>query len=238
MAKRIFITATNTDIGKTYTTIRLLNALSARGVRVGVLKPVETGVESAPPDGTLLLRTLHACNRETTGLTVGDIVPIQMKLPAAPFVASGGTPVDWTKIDGALEKMEHHCDLCLIEGAGGLLVPLDAEHDMIDLPARYGARTLLVSHCRLGCINDTRLSLEALERRNLPHEWVLNCRRDDTGFDVTSRPWFDSVFGKWYRLDRDIEALCDALLGNSNNSVRSQRDRESHNQGDASQAWP
>jgi dethiobiotin synthetase len=212
LAKRIFITATNTDIGKTYTTVRLLEAIASRGVRVGALKPVETGVVTVPPDGSLLLRTLQACNPETAGLTVEDIVPVRMELPAAPFVASGREALTWERIDEALAKMEDLCDVCLIEGAGGLLVPLDASHDMIDLPTRYGAKTLLVSHCRLGCINDTRLSLEALERRGLTSEWVLNCRQSDEDFPVTSQPWFDAVYPKWYRLDRDLEALCDALL--------------------------
>lgn len=189
-----------------------MEAFRQRGIRVGVLKPIETGVVTAPPDGTLLLQTLQACNPLTESFTVRDVVPLQMALPAAPFVAGGGRPIDWARIDAALAKMESVCDLCLIEGAGGLLVPLDASHDIIDMVSHFDAKALLVSHCRLGGINDTRLSLEALEQRGLAAEWVLNYRGGDAAFEQTSRPYYDARYPVWYRLDRDLDALCDALL--------------------------
>lgn len=212
MAKRIFISATNTDIGKTFTTLKLIEAFNRKGVRVGALKPIETGISDLPPDGTLLLEALQKYNPETASFTIDDVVPIQMRQPAAPFVASGGKPIDLQRIDTALAKIEAVCDVCLIEGAGGLLVPIDREHDIIDLIGYVNAKALLVSHCHLGCINDLRLGLEALERRGIAAEWVLNCREDDHGFAETSQPYFDTMFEKWYRLERDIDALCDALL--------------------------
>ncbi|WP_345985162.1 dethiobiotin synthase [Sulfurimonas sp. HSL-1656] len=212
MAQHIFITATNTEIGKTYTTRKLMHALSARGLRIGVIKPIETGVQNLPEDGTLLLQDLKQLNPQAWALDIDDIVPVQFALPAAPYVARGDTPIDWDAIDRAVEAMDAICDVCLIEGAGGLLVPVDAETDMIDLIPRYRAKALLVAHCRLGGINDLRLSLEALERRGIASEWVLNCREGDMGFDETSRPWFDTAAPGWHRLEDDIEQLCDALL--------------------------
>ena len=213
MAKRIFITATNTDIGKTYTTVKLMQRLAQQGHRVGVIKPIETGVvDDHVPDGSLLLKTLQRLNPETASLELDDIVPIRYSLPAAPFVSSGGKPVDYSKINDALVRMESYCDICLIEGAGGLLVPVDAATDMIDLIVRSQAKALLVSHCRLGCINDTRLSLEALRRREIDFIWLLNCRPDDQNFSLTSQPWFDAAFDNWYRLDRDLDAICNAVL--------------------------
>ncbi|WP_345972395.1 dethiobiotin synthase [Sulfurimonas diazotrophicus] len=212
MAQHIFITATNTEIGKTYTTVKLMHALSARGLHVGVVKPIETGVTTAPEDGTLLLQELKQLNPQAWPLDIDDIVPVQFPLPAAPYVARGSASIDWHAIDSAVEAMDAICDVCLIEGAGGLLVPVDAQTDMIDLIPRYRAKALLVAHCRLGGINDLRLSLEALERRGIAAEWVLNCREGDAGFDETSRPWFDTVVPGWHRLKEDIEQLCDALL--------------------------
>lgn len=212
MAKRIFITATNTEIGKTYTTLSLMRALADKGYAVGVVKPIETGVEGDPADGTLLLQELKRLNPKAWAKEVEDVVPVRMALPAAPFVAKGGASIDWDAIDGAVEAMDAVCDVCLIEGAGGLLVPVDETHDMIDLIRRFNAKALLVSHCRLGCINDTRLSLEALQARAIPFEWVLNCRPDDRGFDETSRPYFDRTYAKWYLLGQDVDQLCDALL--------------------------
>jgi dethiobiotin synthetase len=212
VAQHIFITATNTEIGKTYTTVKLMHALSARGYRVGVVKPIETGVEEVPADGALLLQELKQLNPKAWSLDIDDIVPVRMQLPAAPMVAKGDASIDWDAIDRAVEAIDALCDVCLIEGAGGLLVPVDGRTDMIDLAARYQAKTLLVSHCRLGCINDTRLSLEALRHRGIAHEWVLNCKGDIAGFTETSQPYFDKAFPEWLLLQRDIERLCDALL--------------------------
>ena len=212
MAKRIFITATNTEIGKTYTTIKLMHALTAMGLNVGVIKPIETGVEEQPADGERLLCELKQLNPKAWALEIDDIVPVRMKLPAAPFVAAQGIAIAWEAIDRTIEAMEALCDVLLIEGAGGLLVPVDAQTDMIDLISRYHAKALLVSHCLLGCINDTRLSLEALQKRKIPHEWVLNCREGDDGFDEVSRPYFENTYPEWNRLDRDIGRICEALL--------------------------
>jgi len=212
VAKRIFITATNTGIGKTYTTVKLLHAFAQTGRRVGVVKPIETGVEDAPIDGQLLLQALKQTNPEADRLDIRDIVPIQMTLPAAPFVAAHGNAIDWKAIDRAVAAMEAICDICLIEGAGGLLVPVDAQTDMIDMVSRFDAKALLVSHCRLGGINDLRLSLEALRNRNIPHEWILNCHAADDGFAQISQPYFDSAMPGWLMLERDIGELCKRLL--------------------------
>ncbi len=212
MTKRIFVTATNTDIGKTYAALKLIETFTALCYRVGAVKPIETGVQSLPADGERLLQAIQRHNPLTKGLLIDDVVPVQMPLPAAPFVALKGNSVDYTAIDAAIARMERLCDICIIEGAGGLLVPVDATTDMIDMIERYDAKTLLVSHCRLGCINDTRLSLSLLKNRRLSYEWVLNCRDDDHGFSSTSQPWFDAHFDPWFRLDQDVEALCRRLL--------------------------
>ena len=212
MAQHIFITATNTGIGKTYTTLKLMQAYAARGYSVGVIKPIETGVADLPEDGALLLQTLKKINPAAWAMDIDDVVPVQMKLPAAPYVAKGDAAIDWEAIDRALYAMEAICDICLIEGAGGLLVPVDSETDMIDMIPRFNAKALLVSHCDLGCINDLRLSLEALQRRGIPHEWVLNCRGEMQDFAQTSQPYFDNAFTAWRTLQKDIEQLCDTLL--------------------------
>ena len=212
MAKHIFITATNTGIGKTYTTLKLMHTFAARGLKVGVVKPIETGVEDAPEDGTLLLQALKQLNPNAWAMDIDDVVPVQMRLPAAPEVAKGDAAIDWDAIDRAVLAMDAHCDICLIEGAGGLLVPVDEKTDMIDMIPRFSAKALLVSHCELGCINDLRLSLEALQHRGIPHEWVLNCRDGREGFAKTSQAYFDRAMPQWRALQKDIEQLCDALL--------------------------
>lgn len=212
MAKRIFITATNTDIGKTYTTKLLIQALSRLGFKVGVYKPIETGVANIPPDGNALFNEALRYNPSLASLSLEDIVPLQFPLPAAPFIANGGKPIDLGMFDGPLHKIEALCDIVLIEGAGGLMVPMDEHTMMIDLPRYWGATTLLVTHCALGCINDTLLSIKALEDASLPFMWALNCRSDDTSFERVSLPYFTHRFEHIYQIDRDIDPLAQALL--------------------------
>ncbi|MDF1875809.1 dethiobiotin synthase [Sulfurimonas sp. SAG-AH-194-I05] len=210
--KRIFITATNTDIGKTYTTKLLLKELSSRGIRVGVIKPIETGVkDSLALDGAELLACVKECNKEFKDIKVADIVPIMYTLPAAPFVASNNTPLDFKKLDKAIEKLEKLCDVLIIEGAGGLYVPLDRHTMMIDLITYFKATALLVTHCALGCINDTLLSSKALLDKKIPHAIAFNCRKKDFSFTDISAPYFTKIGFEVLKVDENIDTICDVL---------------------------
>ncbi len=212
MAKRIFITATNTDIGKTYVTTHLLKYYASLGYKVGVIKPIETGVEDAPIDGSLLFSLVQSLNPAMGKLTLSDIVPIRFKLPAAPYCANDARPIDLSLVDDAINKIEPFCDILIIEGAGGLYVPIDRETMMIDLIERFKARALLVSHCRLGCINDTLLSIKALQAKNIDFVWTLNCHSDDHDFDKVSAPYFRDNFPDFTIFDNDITAIAQTLL--------------------------
>lgn len=208
MAKRIFITATNTDIGKTYTTKLLLKSFAARGLRVGVMKPVETGVvDGFYPDGSELLKLVQKLNPEFIGLHVTDIVPISYELPAAPSVASNNKPLDMKALHVTIEKLEKLCDVLIIEGAGGLYVPVDENYMIIDLIKEFEASALLVTHCSLGCINDTLLSKKALEDRKIPHVIGFNCKEDDESFLHVSQPYFDNSGFKVLKITDDIDTL-------------------------------
>ncbi|MEN4046880.1 dethiobiotin synthase [Sulfurimonas sp. NWX367] len=212
MAKRIFVTATNTDIGKTYTTKLLLESFASRGLRVGVMKPIETGVvDGFYPDGSELLTLVQKLNPEFLGLHVEDIVPVSYELPAAPFVASGGKALDKSRLHVTVQKLEKLCDVLIIEGAGGLYVPVDEKYMIIDLIAEFEAPALLVTHCSLGCINDTLLSKKALEDKNIAHVVGFNCRNQEAGFDKISRPYFDkSGFGV-LKIQEDIDTISQLL---------------------------
>lgn len=216
MSKRIFITATNTNVGKTYTTIKLMEAYTKMGFRVGVYKPIETGVNGLPADGSLLLKKAQSLNPELNVLRIHDIVSLSLPLPAAPYVANKGQKIDLAYFDRALDKIESLCDIVLIEGAGGLMVPLDNELMMIDLPNHFKAVTLLVTHCQLGCINDTLLNLTTLTRAELSHLWAFNCRTGDETFTQVSLPYFKNKFDPLYVIGHDNTALAQALLDKIN----------------------
>jgi dethiobiotin synthetase len=186
------------------------------GLRVGVYKPIETGVNGLPADGILLLKHAQSLNPQFKKLHVNDIVTLALPLPAAPYVANKGKKIDLTLFDHALAKIEALCDIVLIEGAGGLMVPLDEDLMMVDLPRHFKAITLLVTHCQLGCINDTLLSLNVLQRSNLPHLWVSNCRAEDDTFAQVSLPYFKNKYETLHFIGQNNTALAQALLDKIN----------------------
>ncbi|MEA1918008.1 MAG: dethiobiotin synthase [Campylobacterota bacterium] len=210
---RIFITATNTDIGKTYTTTKLIEHFSNLGYKVGVIKPIESGVQEYPLDGKLLFETALKYNSKLSSLTINDIVPIQLKLPAAPYVANSAKKIDLHVIDEAVKKVEKLCDILLIEGAGGLYVPLDKELMIIDLIEHFRAKTLLVSHCNLGSINDTILSQLALQQRGLSFVTTLNCFENElSSFNEISYPYFKNMENPPLLLHSNIDEVASFLL--------------------------
>ncbi len=211
--QKIFVTATNTDIGKTYATKQLLQQYASLGYRVGVLKPIETGVTATPQDGSALLALAQQLNPLLRHLHVNDIVPIQFTLPAAPFVANQGEPIDLSPVKTALQKLDSLCDIVLIEGAGGVMVPIDATTLTVDLIAYCNANALLVSHCRLGCINDTLLTVRLLQERAITHTLAFNCKEGELAhFKQVSQPYFDAHCRPYYLLESDLEQLAESLL--------------------------
>ena len=191
---RIFVTATNTGVGKTHTTLQLLDIAKEAGLRPGVIKPIETGVLGSPVDGSKLLSKCQELNPNLKSLSIEDIVPYQFKLPAAPYVAKGETHIHLEEIKKKIAKIEELCDILFIEGAGGLMVPIEKDLFMIDLIEALDAKALLVAPSRLGCINDTLLSLQALQSKGIAHHWYLNLYEDKDSFFEVSYPFFKDYF--------------------------------------------
>jgi len=211
MNKRIFVTATNTDIGKTFTSKLLLETFAKRGLRVGAIKLIETGVKKFAPDASALLETTQKLNEEFLAFSVNDIVPITYELPAAPYIASNNKKLDLKKLDASIAKLEKYCDVLIIEGAGGLYVPIDAEYMMIDMISHFQATALLVTHCSLGCINDTLLSQKALAEKNIAFVTAFNCRAEDDSFSIVSEPYFKDTQKSVLKVSDDIDTICNLL---------------------------
>ena len=151
----IFISANNTNQGKTYASLLLLESFAKKGFKVGVFKPIETGVKDYPLDGKKLFEKAKKLNPKLQALTLDDIVPIQHSLPAAPFVSGS---VDFEKIKNSYKKIKPLCDILLIEGAGGILVPITDNFKMIDFVKFFSAKLLLIVGSKLGMINDFLLN--------------------------------------------------------------------------------
>lgn len=194
--KSIFVTATNTDIGKTYACEKFLNYFSKNGLKVGYFKPCETGViDNKPLDGTKMFELVKKLNPNFEKLTINDIVPYQFELPASPYASSGNIDIDVEFLKEKKKYLQSLCDILIIEGAGGLMVPVKKDIFMIDLVNIFDSQAFLITPSKLGCINDTLLSIEALKNRNIDFEFFINLYKDEDNFEKVSKPFLIEYFG-------------------------------------------
>ena len=163
----IFITGTDTGVGKTIVTAALARHFRAKGLNVGVMKPVETGVEDPKtigPDATLL-RWAAQVEDDNDLLS-----PYRFKLAASPHQAASEAKVDIdlkTIID-AFNTLRQGKDVMLVEGAGGLMVPIRGGYLMADLAGQLGLPLLVVTRPCLGTINHTLLTTFTARAMDLP----------------------------------------------------------------------
>ena len=192
---RVFITATNTDVGKTYASEKILRYYNKKGFKVGYFKPCETGVIDKPYDGTKILNLVKKLNPEFKA-TINDVVPYQYKLAAAPYVAKGNRNIDFNFLKDKINYLETMCDFLVIEGAGGLMVPILKDIFMIDLIDIFEAKAILIAPSKLGCINDILLSIKCLKDKNIDFDWYINLFQDKESFSKVSKPFLEDYFGK------------------------------------------
>ena len=201
----LFITATGTNVGKTHTTLKLIEQLASQGHKVGVYKPIETGVTHTAPDATILLKACQKVNEHFKALKPLDITAYTFALPAAPFCADTKHTIRIEKIIEKYHALSLLCDILLVEGAGGLLVPITKHYTMIDLAKELDSKVLLVTPSRLGCINDTLLSIEALKSRDIDFDWCVNLYEDRDSFKEVTQPYYDAVFEEWWSVEEGLE---------------------------------
>jgi len=171
------ITGTDTGVGKTMVGCALSFALKVRGLRVGVMKPAETGcpqdADGLRPDDAIALRA-SALARHPLEL----ICPYRYRSPLAPAAAAEIDrlePPDPARIERIFEEIAADSDVVLVEGAGGIAVPLRWDFNYADLAVALGLDVILVVANRLGCLNSTILSLEyARNRRLRVRGYILN----------------------------------------------------------------
>ncbi|PTN36995.1 dethiobiotin synthase [Desulfonatronum sp. SC1] len=164
----IFVAGIDTDVGKTVATGRLAAVYAAAGRRVITQKLVQTGCEGIAED---ILEHRRAMQYDLLPEDLaGSTCPYVFKFPASPHLAAAleGRRIDTAKLTGATNTLARHYEIVLVEGAGGLCVPLDGQTTLLDLLARQHWPTVLVTTPRLGSINHTLLSLAALRERRIP----------------------------------------------------------------------
>jgi dethiobiotin synthetase len=212
IAQGIFVTGTDTGVGKTRVACAIVGALAAAGVRAAGMKPVAAGVDEGAN-----------CNADVAALAAADGLdlalrdrnPYAFRDPIAPHLAARDETVriELAAIAAAWRRIAEVADAIVVEGAGGALVPLGEGLDMLDIAARLRLPVLLVVGLRLGCLNHALLTARAIEARGLVMTgWVANridpsmARADDNVAELAALlrvpPLFDVAWNETPHVDR------------------------------------
>ena len=160
--KGIFIAGTDTGVGKTLIAAGLARMMANQGIHVGVMKPVASG--GIPSEDGKRLQKAAKLPKSA----YPEIVPVHYRQPLAPYVASwkeGAPPLQ--KIDAAYQKAKKKHDFLIVEGIGGVLVPITRDFLAIDWMVKWELPALVVARAGLGTLNHTLLTIEALHKRKI-----------------------------------------------------------------------
>jgi len=161
----LFITGTDTNVGKTWVAVRLIEALRRHGIDAVGMKPIESG---STGDSEALLA---ASSRDD--LTREEVNPINLTEAVAPAASMDGVTIDFDSLCEAYQELATKSELVIIEGAGGWVVPVDETRTMVDLAVRLGQPVLVVAANRLGVMNHTLMSVAAVQAAGLECAGVL-----------------------------------------------------------------
>ena len=193
MNKGLFVTGTDTGVGKTRVATALVRALVAHGVRAAGMKPIAAGIE---PGQSTNADVLALASADRLDLPPRDRNPFAFTPAIAPHLAARecGEAIELAAIAAAWRRVAEEADVVVVEGAGGALVPLGDDLCMLDIASRLRLRVLLVVGVRLGCLNHALLTVEAIAARGLVVAgWVANridpamMRADDNVADLARR---------------------------------------------------
>jgi dethiobiotin synthetase len=169
MSRGVFVTGTDTGVGKTLASCALIHALKARGENVAPMKPVAAGAN----DDSLAL--MEAAGFDPSRLP--DVTPILLREPMAPHIAARreGRRITLGPIIEARDKLGAGGTFMVVEGVGGFRVPLDGRVDTVDLARAFGLPVVLVVGLRLGCLNHALLTAAAIDAAGLELAgWIAN----------------------------------------------------------------
>ena len=189
----IFVTGTDTEVGKTHISAALLHWCGLQGWRSAGFKPVAAGLDA--DGGNEDIQSLRAAS--SLALTAHEVGPLQFQAACAPHIAAAleGRSITLAPLVQQAHALAARCDVLVVEGVGGFCVPLGPEGDTADLAVALGYPVVMVVGLRLGCINHALLTAEAIRARGLPLAgWVAN----------TVDPQMD-------HLQANIDTLCDEL---------------------------
>lgn len=174
-ARTLFVTGTDTGVGKTTVSRLLIQQARAAGLRVAGYKPVASGAVATPvglrnEDALALLDVMDE------GADYDAVNPYCFEPPIAPHLAAreDGAVIELAHLDACHARLAAHNDLVIVEGAGGWMVPLDDQTTFADWVAGHGWPVLMVVGMRLGCLNHAMLTAEAVARRTALAGWIAS----------------------------------------------------------------
>ena len=176
---QVLITGTDTGVGKTFITYNLAIGLLKKGFKVKCFKPIETYVKEIPEDGSLLAKA--------TGQNVEEVVPVRYSLPLAPYAAEIEEKKSFSleKLKEHYEKLKKDTDVLLVEGAGGVAVPIKKNYTYADLAKDWGLKLFVVARAGLGTLNHTFLTW--YYAKNLGLEILGIVLNGATGEDISEK---------------------------------------------------
>jgi dethiobiotin synthetase len=180
MTKRaagLFITGTDTGIGKTLVSVSLVKALALHGLRVAVMKPIASGSEHTAA-GLRNADALALAEASNVQAPYAAINPYCFEPAISPHIAAeeAGIEINFGLIRDRFEALSSGADVVVVEGAGGWYAPISASQSMADLPRVLDIPVLLVVGLRLGCLNHALLTRRAIEANGVELAgWVANC---------------------------------------------------------------
>ena len=177
MTPALFVTGTDTGVGKTRVAAALCHALAARGVRVAAMKPVASGCALTPEglrneDALTLLAAMNVRARYS------DVNPYAFAPAIAPHIAAreAGVDIEFGVLDRAYDRLRMQSQALIVEGAGGWLAPLDGSRGFADLAVHWQMDVVLVVGLRLGCLNHALLTKRAIDAAGAEFAgWVASC---------------------------------------------------------------
>lgn len=172
----VFVTGTDTDVGKTRISVALIELLQKQGKRVAAMKPIASGCD-VTKDGLRNDDALKLSLQANVDLPYELVNPYAFEPAIAPHLAAElvDTAIDLTVIKEHFDLIQQQSDVVVVEGAGGWLVPLNHAETIADLAINLNLPVILVVDIRLGCINHTLLTIQAIESTGLTLQgWVAN----------------------------------------------------------------
>ena len=194
--KPLFITATDTDIGKTFVCAGIANSLKKLGINVGIMKPFACGVKQkngfSSNDLSILSKAANVHDPEEL------VNPFFFPIPASPYTAAKnlGIKIDINHIMKCFTDLNKIHDVMLIEGIGGIMTPILKNYAVIDLIKELNANTIIVTSPKIGTVNHTLMTCKMCKNMKIPVKGLIINDFDSTGYPISE-------------LERDLSALTD-----------------------------